>query len=121
MRWSAPLAERCTMPDHTGKPTVSIVVPFHNEEDNITELYARLHAVMEDVDWEYQFVFVDDGRTDLTYKRLRDLAAIDPRVAVVRLRRNFAQTAALPAACAQCKRDYVRAMADDLQRHPAEN
>ena len=40
------------MPDLTAKPTVSIVVPFHNEEDNITELYARLHSVMEDVDWE---------------------------------------------------------------------
>jgi glycosyltransferase involved in cell wall biosynthesis len=102
------------MPDLTAKPTVSIVVPFHNEEDNVTELYARLHSVMEDVDWEYQFVFVDDGSTDLTYKRLRDLAAIDPRVAVVRLRRNFGQTAALAAGFAQCKCDYVIAMDGDL-------
>src|SRR5438128_8550174 len=108
------------MPDLTAKPTVSIVVPFHNEEDNITELYARLHSVMEDVDWEYQFVFVDDGSTDLTYKRLRDLAAIDPRVAVVRLRRNFGQTAALAAGFAHCKCDYVIAMDGDLQHDPAE-
>ncbi|PYX19114.1 MAG: glycosyltransferase, partial [Acidobacteria bacterium] len=85
------------MPDLTTKPTLSIVVPFHNEEDNITELYARLHSVMEDVEWEYQLVFVDDGSTDLTYKRLSDLAAIDPRVTAVRLRRNFGQTAALAA------------------------
>ena len=108
------------MPDLTAKPTVSIVVPFHNEEDNVTELYARLHSVMEDVDWEYQFVFVDDGSTDLTYKRLRDLAAIDPRVTVVRLRRNFGQTAALAAGFAQCKCDYVIAMDGDLQHDPAE-
>jgi glycosyltransferase involved in cell wall biosynthesis len=108
------------MPDLTAKPTVSIVVPFHNEEDNITELYARLHSVMEDVDWEYQFVFVDDGSTDLTYKRLRDLAAIDPRVAVVRLRRNFGQTAALAAGFAHCKCDHVIAMDGDLQHDPAE-
>src|SRR5580704_16176743 len=108
------------MPDLTAKPTVSIVVPFHNEEDNITELYARLHSVMEDVDWEYQFVFVDDGSTDLTFKRLRDLAAIDPRVAVVRLRRNFGQTAALAAGFANCKCDYVIAMDGDLQHDPAE-
>src|ERR1700690_3673142 len=119
-RWITPLAERCTMPDLTAKPTVSIVVPFHNEEDNVTELYARLHSVMEDVDWEYQFVFVDDGSTDLTYKRLKDLAAIDPRVAVVRLRRNFGQTAALAAGFAQCKCDYVIAMDGDLQHDPAE-
>jgi glycosyltransferase involved in cell wall biosynthesis len=65
---------------------------------------------MEEVDWEYQFVFVDDGSTDLTYKRLRDLAAIDPCVAVVRLCRNFGQSAALAAGFAQCKCDYVIAM-----------
>src|ERR1700745_3523037 len=98
------------MPAPTAKPTVSIVVPFHNEEDNVTELYARLHTVMEDVDWGYQFVFVDDGSTDLTYKRLRDLAAIDPRVTVVRLRRNFGQTAALAAGFANCKWEHVIGM-----------
>jgi glycosyltransferase involved in cell wall biosynthesis len=108
------------MPDLTERPTVSIVVPFHNEESNVTELYARLHSVMEDVSWEYQFVFVDDGSTDLTYKRLRDLAAIDPRVAVVRLRRNFGQTAALAAGFAYCRCDYVIAMDGDLQHDPAE-
>src|ERR1700688_2868380 len=108
------------MPDLAAKPTISIVVPFHNEEDNITELYARLHSVMEDVDWEYQFVFVDDGSTDLTYKRLRDLAAIDPEVAVVRVCRNFGQPAALAAGFAHCKCDYVIAMDGDLQHDPAE-
>ena len=93
------------MPDFTAKPSVSIVVPFHNEEGNVTELYARLHSVMEDVGWEYQLVFVDDGSTDLTFKRLRDLAAIDPRVGVVRLRRHFGQTAALAAGFAHTKCD----------------
>src|ERR1700756_5586813 len=108
------------MPDFTAKPSASIVVPFHNEEGNVTELYARLHSVMEDVGWEYQFVFVDDGSTDLTFKRLRDLAAIDPRVGVVRLRRNFGQTAALAAGFAHTKCDYVIAMDGDLQHDPAE-
>src|SRR5580692_8790602 len=108
------------MPELDAKTTVSIVVPFHNEEDNITELYARLHSVMEEVAWEYQFVFVDDGSKDLTYKRLSDLASIDPRVAAVRLRRNFGQTAALAAGFAHCKCDYVIAMDGDLQHDPAE-
>jgi glycosyltransferase involved in cell wall biosynthesis len=75
---------------------------------------------MEDVNWEYQFVFVDDGSTDLTYKRLRDLAAIDPRISVVRLRRNFGQTAALAAGFAHCRCDYVIAMDGDLQHDPRE-
>jgi glycosyltransferase involved in cell wall biosynthesis len=108
------------MLDLTAKPSVSIVVPFHNEEGNVTELYARLHSVMEDVGWEYQLVFVDDGSTDLTHKRLKDLAAIDPRITVIRLRRNFGQTAALAAGFANSKCDYVLAMDGDLQHDPAE-
>jgi glycosyltransferase involved in cell wall biosynthesis len=108
------------MPDLAAKPSVSIVVPFHNEEGNVTELYARLRSVMDDVGWEYQFVFVDDGSTDLTHKRLKDLAAIDPRITVVRLRRNFGQTAALAAGFANSKCDYVLAMDGDLQHDPAE-
>jgi glycosyltransferase involved in cell wall biosynthesis len=108
------------MLDLAAKPSVSIVVPFHNEEGNVTELYARLRSVMDDVGWEYQFVFVDDGSTDLTHKRLKDLASIDPRITVVRLRRNFGQTAALAAGFANSKCDYVLAMDGDLQHDPAE-
>ena len=100
--------------------TVSIVVPFHNEEPNVTELYSRLRAVMEDTGWEYQFVFVDDGSTDFTYKLLKELALIDPRVTIVKLRRNFGQTAALAAGFAHCNGDYIIAMDGDLQHDPAD-
>jgi|SRR5215472_2517127 len=44
-----------------GMPTLSVVVPFHNEEGKVTELYSRLHAVMQGLDWSHQFIFVDDG------------------------------------------------------------
>jgi glycosyltransferase involved in cell wall biosynthesis len=106
--------------DLTISKTVSIVVPFHNEQPNVTELYARLCAVMEDTGWEYQFVFVDDGSTDLTYKLLKELALIDPRVTIVRLRRNFGQTAALAAGFAHCNGGYIIAMDGDLQHDPAD-
>ena len=106
--------------DLTISKTVSIVVPFHNEERNVTELYSRLCAVMEDTGWEYQFVFVDDGSTDLTYKLLKELALIDPRVTIVKLRRNFGQTAALAAGFAHCNGDYIIAMDGDLQHDPAD-
>ena len=108
------------MPDLKTSATVSIVVPFHNEERNVTELYSRLYAVMEKTGWEYEFIFVDDGSTDLTYKLLRELAAIDQRVSVVRLRRNFGQTAALAAGFANCNCEYVIAMDGDLQHDPNE-
>lgn len=101
-------------------PTLSVVVPFHNEESNATELYSRLHAVMQGLDWSYQFVFVDDGSTDHTYKVLKELAAIDRRVTLVRLRRNFGQTAALAAGFAHSNGEYVIAMDGDLQHDPAD-
>ena len=100
--------------------SVSIVVPFHNEERNVVELYGRLQATMEALGCEYQFVFVDDGSTDLTYKLLKEVALVDPRVTVVRLRRNFGQTGALAAGFAHSAGDYVIAMDGDLQHDPAE-
>ena len=108
------------MPDLKSTAVVSIVVPFHNEESNVTELYERLQAVMEGMDRDYQFVFVDDGSTDLTYKLLKEVALIDPRVTIVRLRRNFGQTAALAAGFAHATGEYVIAMDGDLQHDPAD-
>src|SRR4029077_8213183 len=108
------------MPDLKTTASVSIVVPFHNEEANVIEMYWRLHGVMEAIGRNHQFVFVDDGSTDLTYKLLKELALIDPRVTVVRLRRNFGQTGALAAGVAHSTGDYVIAMDGDLQHDPAE-
>ena len=78
-------------------PKYSIVVPFHNEEENVTVLYARLKQVMEQVGDSFELVLVDDGSSDRTYKLLEEIAAVDSRVLVVKLRRNFGQTSALAA------------------------
>jgi glycosyltransferase involved in cell wall biosynthesis len=106
--------------DLTTTAIVSIVVPFHNEEPNVIELYRRLEDVMQELGREYQFVFVDDGSTDRTYRLLKELAAIDPHVTAVRLRRNFGQTAALAAGFAHSTGEYVIAMDGDLQHDPIE-
>ena len=108
------------MPELKTRPTISIVVPFHNEEQNVVELYGQLQAVMEELGRTYQFVFVDDGSTDLTYKLLKELALVDPRVTVVKLRRNFGQTGALAAGFAHSTGEYVIAMDGDLQHDPSE-
>jgi glycosyltransferase involved in cell wall biosynthesis len=108
------------MPDLKTTATVSVVVPFHNEEPNVIELYGRLEGVMQELGRDYQFVFVDDGSTDRTYKLLKEIAAIDPHVIAVRLRRNFGQTAALAAGFAHSSGEYVIAMDGDLQHDPAE-
>ena len=96
----------------------SIVVPFHNEEENLPELYRRLTQVMESLDEEYELVFVDDGSTDKTNSILRDICALDPRVIGIRLRRNFGQTPALAAGFDTALGDVVIAMDGDLQHQP---
>jgi glycosyltransferase involved in cell wall biosynthesis len=96
----------------------SIVVPFHNEEENVTVLYARLKQVMEQVGESFELVLVDDGSSDRTYKLLEEIAAVDSRVLVVKLRRNFGQTSALAAGFDNASGEFILAMDGDLQHDP---
>src|SRR3954452_1721944 len=96
----------------------SIVVPFHNEQENVTVLYDRLKGVMEAQSESFELVFVDDGSADLTFHLLSEIAAIDSRVTVVKLRRNFGQTSALAAGFDHASGEYVIAMDGDLQHDP---
>lgn len=99
-------------------PKYSVVVPFHNEEENVTALYDRLKAVMEGVGDSFELVLVDDGSRDRTYKLLEEVAAVDSRVLVVKLRRNFGQTSALAAGFDHAQGEYILAMDGDLQHDP---
>src|SRR2546430_12573990 len=99
-------------------PKYSVVVPFHNEQENVTELYDRLKAAMESVGGSFELVLVDDGSTDRTFALLRDIAAVDSRVTVVKLRRNFGQTAGLAAGFDHARGEYIIAMDGDLQHDP---
>ncbi len=101
-------------------PKYSIVVPFHNEEDNVTTLYDRLKAVMEAGSETFELVFVDDGSRDRTYRLLEEIAAVDSRVLVVKLRRNFGQTSALAAGFDHSQGECILAMDGDLQHDPNE-
>src|SRR5438067_11969769 len=101
-------------------PKYSVVVPFHNEQENVTELYDRLKAAMESVGGSFELVLVDDGSTDRTFALLRDIAAVDSRVTIVKLRRNFGQTAGLAAGFDHASGEFVIAMDGDLQHDPAD-
>ena len=105
---------------HRTVPKYSIVVPFHNEEENVTTLYDRLKATMEQVGDTFELVFVDDGSRDRTYRLLEEIAAVDSRVLVVKLRRNFGQTSALAAGFDHAQGDFILAMDGDLQHNPDE-
>src|ERR1700757_718705 len=99
-------------------PKYSIVVPFHNEEENVTVMYDRLKAVMEQVGESFELVLVDDGSNDRTYKLLEEIAAVDSRVLVVKLRRNFGKTSALAAGFDHASGEFIVAMDGDLQHDP---
>ena len=98
----------------------SIVVPLHNEQENVTDLYARLKSVMEANGETFEMVLVDDGSTDGSFPLLREIAAVDSRVTVVKLRRNFGQTAGLAAGFDHARGEYIIAMDGDLQHDPAD-
>jgi glycosyltransferase involved in cell wall biosynthesis len=101
-------------------PKYSIVVPLHNEQENVTDLYDRLKAVMEANDESFEIVLVDDGSKDGTFPLLREIAAVDSRVTVVKLRRNFGQTAGLAAGFDHARGEYIIAMDGDLQHDPGD-
>jgi glycosyltransferase involved in cell wall biosynthesis len=101
-------------------PRFSIVVPLHNEQENVTELYDRVKAVMESSGESFEMILVDDGSRDRTFSLLRSIASVDSRVTVVRLRRNFGQTSALAAGFDHARGEYIIAMDGDLQHDPAD-
>src|SRR5205807_793616 len=98
----------------------SIVVPFFNEQENIPPLYMKLTEVMDGIGEHYELVFVDDGSKDNTFKVLSDIYEHDRRVNIVRLRRNFGQTAGLKAGFDFARGEVIISMDGDLQHDPAE-
>ena len=98
------------------KPELSIVVTLLNEEGSVEELYRR---AVESLDGRnFELLFVDDGSTDGTFARLERLHADDPRVRVVRFRRNFGQHPAMHAGLARARGDVIVTMDGDLQNEP---
>jgi glycosyltransferase involved in cell wall biosynthesis len=97
-----------------------VVVPFYNEEDNIEELYHRLKEVLDSLGRSYELVFVDDGSGDRTPEILQRLFEKDKKVKIIRLRRNFGQTAALQAGFDHCRGEIIISMDGDLQHDPAD-
>ncbi len=104
----------------TNNPDISIVVPVFNEEDNIDPLCEKLHAVIAPMDKICEVVFVDDGSTDETRRRLIDSCAKYPRFKAIRLGVNSGKTRAYTAGFAIADGQIVVTMDGDLQDDPTE-
>jgi glycosyltransferase involved in cell wall biosynthesis len=99
-------------------PQLSVVIPVHNEEQNVTPLTESLTDVLRAFGRSYEIIFVDDGSSDGTFPTLKKLHAADPdHVHVVRFTRNYGQTPALAAGFDYARGATVIAMDGDLQFH----
>src|SRR6266550_5524571 len=97
---------------------LSIVIPVHNEERSILPLYARLLIFLDSLRRPYEILFIDDASTDRSFELLANLVETDARLKVIRLRRNFGQSAALSAGFHEAKGKIIIAMDGDLQHAP---
>ena len=99
-------------------PTFSVVIPVYNEEDNVRPLLLSLQSVMESLGQPYEMIVVDDGSTDATRARLRDLTGELPLLRVVQLRTNYGQTAALAAGFDLARGALIITLDGDGQNDP---
>lgn len=101
--------------------TVTIVVPVFNEVDSVPELHRRISAAMNDSQYDWEVVFVDDGSSDGSLQALEVVTAKDRKHArLIALRRNFGQTAALSAGIDHSIGEIIVLMDGDLQNDPAD-
>src|SRR5688500_15815288 len=100
------------------QPEISVVVPMRNESPNVRPLYDELIATLDGYGRPFEIVAIDDGSTDDTFALLAGLQAQDPRLRVIRFRRNFGQTAAFAAGFAHARGAFIVTCDGDLQNDP---
>lgn len=101
-------------------PQLSVVVPLFNEEDTIPFLHEELVRALEATGRSFEIIVVDDGSTDRSFALARELHERDPRVRVIRLRRNFGQTPAMSAGFDAARGEWIITIDADLQNDPAD-
>jgi glycosyltransferase involved in cell wall biosynthesis len=99
---------------------LSVVIPVYACKGCLAQLHHRLLSTLDELDLEFELVFVEDGGDDGSWELLRDLAAEDPRALAIRLSRNFGQHAAITAGLAASTGRWVVVMDCDLEDPPEE-
>jgi glycosyltransferase involved in cell wall biosynthesis len=101
-------------------PWLSIVIPVHDEVENLEELYRELSESLKSLEDSAEIILVDDGSRDGSLAKMRELAVRDPRVCPVALAGNHGQTAALEAGFGKVRGEITVTLDADLQNDPAD-
>ena len=104
----------------TPPPELSVVTPVYNEEESVERLVTEVGAVLDEIGKPAEIIAVDDGSSDASFARLAALKAREPRLRVIRLARNYGQTAALAAGIQHAWGDVIVTLDADLQNDPAD-
>jgi glycosyltransferase involved in cell wall biosynthesis len=99
---------------------LSIVIPVYNEEENVEPLIQEINAAVRPLGMRYEIIAVDDGSKDNTFPALAQMYQNEPHLRVLKLKRNFGQTAALAAGLAHANGEVVVIMDGDGQNDPAD-
>ena len=102
----------------SAKPYLSVVVPVYNEEENVELLHQKIEDSLRELALPAEILYVDDGSRDRSFELLDKIARTDPRVKVIRFRRNFGQTAAMTAGMDAAQGEIFIPMDADLQNDP---
>ena len=99
---------------------ISVVIPLYNEEESLPELHDRIKDVMQDNNYSYEIIFVDDGSTDNSWDVITKLRSISEKVKAIKFRRNYGKSPALHCAFEKALGDVIITMDADLQDSPEE-
>jgi len=99
---------------------LSVIVPLFNEEESAPLLYESITKAVKPLNIEYEILFVDDGSKDATFETVKNIAAQDPCLRVIKFRRNYGQTPAMAAGIDHANGKILVTMDGDLQNDPAD-
>ena len=97
---------------------ISVILPVFNEEENLVEMNTEITGVLDNMDADYEIIYVDDGSTDRSFEILNSLREENQKIKLIQFRRNFGQTAGLAAGFDYASGDVIVTMDSDRQNDP---
>ena len=99
---------------------LSVVIPLFNEQDSLSELHERIIKMMNENNFSYEIIFIDDGSRDNSWKVIESISARDKNVKAISFSRNYGKSPALFVGFEKAEGDVIITMDADLQDNPDE-